>query len=90
MTNISISEINSFLRCRRAWDLTSASRQSLRHKVTPKIFFVIGSAVHEAIDAQARGDDPYEFFEEYVSRERADRRLAYEEITGTSAWQSEM
>lgn len=90
MTNISVSEINSFLRCRRAWDLTSHSRQSLRHKVTPKIFFVIGSAVHEAIDAQARGDDPYGFFEEYVSRERADRRLAYEESTGSSAWDSEM
>lgn len=90
MTNISVSEINSYLRCRRAWDLTSSSRQSLRHKITPKIYFVIGSAVHEALDAQARGDDPYEFFEEYVSRERADRRAAYEESVGSTPWQSEM
>lgn len=90
MTNISISEINSFLRCRRAWDLTSASRQSLRHKVTPKIYFVIGSAVHEAIDAQARGDDPFEYFERYVQSERTSRRALYEELSGSSAWDSEM
>ncbi len=90
MTNISVSEINSYLRCRRAWDLTSSNRQSLRHKVTPKMFFVVGNAVHEAIDAQASGNDPYEFFEEYVSRERADRRAAYEETVGSTSWQSEM
>lgn len=90
MTNVSVSEINSFLRCRRAWDLTSASRQSLRHKVTPKIYFVIGSAVHEAIDAQARGDDPFEYFEEFVQSERADRREAYESSVGKSPWANEM
>jgi hypothetical protein len=88
--NISISEINSYLTCRRAWDLTSANRQSLKHKVTPKMFFVVGSAIHEAIDAQARGDDPFEFFEEYVSRERADRKAAYEEIVGSTPWFGEM
>lgn len=88
--NISVSEINSYLTCRRAWDLSSANRQSLKHKVTPKMYFVIGNAVHEAIDAQASGDDPYEFFEEYVSRERADRRAAYEEVVGSTPWQSEM
>lgn len=88
--NISISEINSFLQCRRAWDLTSANRQSKRHKITPRVYFVIGSGVHEAIDAQARGDDPLEAFEEYVNGERADRRSEYEEITGTTPWASEM
>ncbi len=87
---ISVSEINSYLRCRRAWDISSANRQSLKHKVTPKMFFVVGNAVHEAIDAQASGDDPFEFFEEYVSRERADRKAAYEENVGSSPWQSEM
>lgn len=88
--NISVSEINSYLTCRRAWDLSSANRKSLKHKVTPKMFFVVGNAVHEAIDAQASGDDPHEFFEEYVSRERADRRAAYEEAVGSIPWQSEM
>lgn len=88
--NISVSEINSFLRCRRSWDLTSASRQSLRHKVTPKMFFVVGSSVHEAIDAQARGDDPFEYFEEYVNTERTNRRETYESIVGTSPWANEM
>lgn len=90
MTNISVSDMNSYLTCRRAWDLTSSNRQSLRHKVTPKVFFVIGSAVHEAIDAQAAGKDPYESFEQFVSRERRDREAAYKEAVGKSPWNMEM
>lgn len=90
MVNISVSEINSYLRCRRAWDLTSANRQSLRHKVTPKIFFVVGSAVHEAIDAQAAGNDPMEAFEAYVAKEREDRVAFYYETTQHSPGSSEM
>lgn len=90
MTNISISEINSYLRCRRAWDLTSANRQSLRHKITPKIFFVVGSAVHEAIDAQASGGDSLEAFELYVEKERAERVEYYREITNHSPSSIEM
>lgn len=90
MTNISISEINSYLRCRRAWDLTSASRQSLRHKITPKIFFVIGSAVHEAIDAQVSGGDPLEAFEAYVEKERSERIAFYAETTNHQPSTSEM
>ncbi len=90
MTNISISEINSYLRCRRAWDLTSSSRQSLRHKITPKIFFVIGSAVHEAIDAQASGGDPLAAFEAYVTKEREERIAFYYETTKHQPSESEM
>lgn len=88
--NISISEINSYLTCRRAWDISSANRQSLKHKSTPKMFFVVGSGVHEAIDAQARGDDPFACFEEFLSRERTDREMAYQGIVGSPPWQSEM
>lgn len=54
------------------------------------MFFVVGNGVHEAIDAQASGDDPSEFFEEYVSRERADRKAAYEEVVGSAPWLGEM
>lgn len=87
---ISITEINSYLRCPRAWDLTSASRQSLRHKITPKIFFVVGSAVHEAIDAQASGGDPLAAFETYVEKERRERVEYYEEQVGSSPYTSEL
>lgn len=90
MPNVSVSEINSFLRCRRAWDLTSSSRQSLRHKVTPKIFFVIGLGVHEAIEANANGQDPFEALESYIRRELEDREQNYREAVGSSPWQSEM
>lgn len=88
-SQISVSELNSFLRCRRAWDLTSTSRQSLRHKVTPRLFFTVGNAVHEAIDAQARGDDCIEAFEAYVEKERHERTQAYIEAHGTQPWENE-
>jgi len=90
MINLSVSEINSYLTCRRAWDISSANRQSLKHKVSPKIYLTIGSAVHAAIEAQSNGDDPYEAFEEFVNVERADRRMAYEEAVGVLPWDSEM
>ncbi len=90
MVNISVSEIDSFLRCRRAWDLTSNSRQSLRHKVTPKMFFVVGSGVHAAIEANADGEDPFVGLEHFISEERESRKLAYREAVGSDPWQSEM
>lgn len=80
--NISVSEVNSYLRCRRSWDYTSAHRQSLKHRVTPKIYFVIGSAIHEAIDAQAMGLDPMVAFEAYVDKDREKRVTEYIEQTG--------
>lgn len=90
MANISVSEIDSFLRCRRAWDLTSNSRQSLRHKTTPKMFFVVGSGVHAAIEAQADGEDPLVGFERFVESERESRRKAYESAVGSSPWAIEV
>lgn len=88
--NLSISDINSYLRCRRAWDIGSTNRQSLRHKITPKIFFIIGSAVHEAIDAQAAGKDPMQAFDAYVDKERVERVTFYQEAVGQAPWTSEM
>lgn len=90
MTNISVSEINAYLKCHRAWDISSSSRQSLKHRITPKIYFVIGSAVHEAIDAQASGGDPLAAFEAYVEKERNERVAFYYEITKHSPDTSEM
>lgn len=90
MVNVSVSEIDSFLRCRRAWDITSSNRQSLRHKVTPKMFFVVGSGVHAAIEAQANGQDPMAAFAAFVADELESRRLAYREAVGSDPWKSEM
>lgn len=56
MTHVSISEIGSFLRCRRQWDFTATSRQSLRPKNQSKTF-AVGSAVHAALEYNALGKD---------------------------------
>ena len=82
--NISVSDINSFLRCRRSWDISSQLRQGYRHKVTPKLFFMVGTAVHEAIDAQARGEDYKAALEAYIAQEREDRIAQYRDITGSN------
>lgn len=87
---ISVSELNSYLRCRRAWDWTSSNRQGLKHKATPKLYFVEGSGVHEAIHAQASGKDPYEALELYIQSERETREQAYRLAVGSAPWQSEM
>lgn len=87
--NISISDINSFLRCRRSWDIGSPLRQGYRHKVTPKLFFVVGSAVHEALDAQAKGEDYIEAFEQYVVKEKQERVEQYKERVGSEPWANE-
>lgn len=81
--NVSVSEINSFLRCRRQWDISSTSRQSLRHKTTPKVYFLVGSAVHAAIEAQAKGDDPFQALEDFIVDEAQNRIDAYTEVVGS-------
>lgn len=88
---VSISEINSYLRCRRSWDITSASRQSLRHKVTPKIYFTVGSGIHEAIEAQATGaKHPMEALEDYINKELQDRVEYYKSEVGQKPWKEEL
>lgn len=87
---VSVSEINQYLKCRRAWNLTSNSGRSLRHKVTPKIYFVVGSGVHEAIEANAMGKDPMEALERFIDKERAERIAYYEEQVGSSPWKAEL
>lgn len=88
--NISVSSINSFLRCERAWDIGDANRQSLRGKISPKIYLTVGSAVHEAIDAQAAGLDPIQAFEDFVVKEREERVTYYQEVVSQAPWESEM
>lgn len=87
---VSISEINQYLKCRRAWNFTSNNGMSLRHKVTPKIYFVVGSGVHEAIEANAKGQDPFDALERFISKELEERTNYYKEATGQKVWQSEL
>lgn len=49
------SEIQSYQRCRRAWDFTSANRQSLYRQGLPIAALNIGSCVHYALAQHWRG-----------------------------------
>lgn len=87
--NVSVSEINSYLRCRRAWNWTSANWQGLRHKKTPKPYFVTGSAVHAALEAQAEGRDPFTALEQYIAEETERQAAYYRETVGSDPWPEE-
>ena len=52
---ISVSDIRTFQRCRRRWDLTSPNRQSLTKaaKEAYPIYFFVGSVAHKAIEYMA-------------------------------------
>jgi hypothetical protein len=55
---VSVNELNSFQRCRRAWDITSPDRQSLHRIGMPAPALHLGSAMHYALSSQALGGDP--------------------------------
>lgn len=55
---VSVNELNSFQRCRRAWEITSPNRLSLHHTGMPAPALHIGSAFHFALSSQALGGDP--------------------------------
>lgn len=67
--NISISDFNQFLRCRRAWDLQSPNRQALMKIGFTSPSLHVGSAVHVALAAQADGHDPMDALTNWLNRE---------------------
>lgn len=80
---MTVNEINSYLRCHRAWDITSANRMGLSRKGTPAPALHIGSAMHYAIARQALGQDPEDALREFfaVSIERLTEN--YRKVVGT-------
>jgi hypothetical protein len=87
---ISFSDIDSFLRCRTQWDIKSANRQSIRHKTTPKLYLTLGTAVHRALEANARGEDYLAAVEAYTAAERQAKIDAYVEEYGFQPWGTEL
>lgn len=53
--DVSISDIHSFLRCRRAWDIQSPMRQNLERIGMPSAALHVGTGVHVALAANANG-----------------------------------
>jgi hypothetical protein len=73
---ITVNEINSYLRCRRAWDITSANRKSLQRKGTPAPALHIGAAFHYVVAKHlVDGQDPEEACREFfaLSNEKYDQ-----------------
>ncbi|MCA1840141.1 MAG: PD-(D/E)XK nuclease family protein [Actinobacteria bacterium] len=90
-TYISFSEIESFLRCRTKWDISSANRRSIRHKTTPKLYLTLGSAVHKGLEAGVRRQqDPVEAVREYIKTEREAKVEEYKQLTETVPWPAEL
>lgn len=90
----SISDVQAFLACREKWDLSSPNRQSLRHTATPRMYLTQGSALHEAIDANAKqaGDRavPLEAAEAFLTAEREAKVEDIRKRTGFAPWPAEM
>jgi hypothetical protein len=55
--NVSISDVSSFLRCRRAWDISSPNRQALRKAGMPAAALHVGTGVHLGLAEMTRGND---------------------------------
>jgi len=72
----SATEMQDFMRCRRMWKYVSPVMHSLVRRGAPKTELWTGTAVHEALAAQALGLDPREELDRWVAEE--ERRIAHD------------
>lgn len=87
--DVSISEIQSYLRCRRAWHYTSQNRLGLVKIGVPSAPLHIGSAVHAALAAQAEGADPQRALTLYFREVEDSYRERYVEAVGVEPSEAE-
>src|SRR5262245_27513481 len=80
---VSVSEIQSFKRCPRQWDLTSWSRQRLEKPEAPGVWFVTGDLVHKGIDAAITGNNWQEYITAVAKAQWEDIASGTREYTGT-------
>ena len=74
--NISATEIQTYLACRRKWNYTSLNRMSLEPK-SPQKALSLGIGVHEALESYYRDRvDPVEFFRDWAYGE-SERLYSY-------------
>lgn len=83
---ISVTEMQSFQRCRRAWHLQSQNRLGLVKVGMPPAALQLGSGVHAALAAQGAKSDasPLVAAKEYFETEEQRLRENYYAIVGTS------
>jgi len=90
----SVSDVGTFLACREKWDLSSPNRQSLRHNATPRMYLTQGTALHAAIDANAKAPDdimvPLRAADDFLEAEREAKVADIKRRTGFAPWPAEM
>lgn len=77
------SEIQSYQRCRRSWDFTSANRRSLYRQGMPMAALNIGSCVHYALAQHWRGRNWLEAVNEHYAATVQSYTEYYTEFVGT-------
>jgi hypothetical protein len=89
VADISISEINNYLRCRNMQRLAGFSFLGLR-PIAPSLKLDVGSAVHAALAAQAFGRDPEQFLkDEWFPARRSEMTVAYRKVVGVDPGMTE-
>lgn len=92
----SISDVMTFLQCREKWDLSSPNRQSIRHKAAPRMYLTTGTALHKAIEENAKRGlgyatvSPREAAEDFLDQERLAQSEAIKASTGFDPWPLEL
>jgi len=84
IVQVSVTEIQEYMRCKRQWDYGSANRQSLVRKGAAYGALSTGTIVHKGIEAQAMGKDPFAVADEYIAQQKAEMEQAYLERVGTT------
>ena len=66
---ISSSEINTFMRCKKKWNYSSQNKMSLVGVMFNKNL-IIGSGIHEGLEAYHKGEDPEEAINSWFDKEK--------------------
>ena len=81
MIRVSVTELQDYMRCRRAWDYGSPYRQALEKIGKPVAALHLGTAVHHGVAAPIFGDDPETALETWYAEERV--KIAEDHIKAT-------
>ena len=83
--DVSVTERQDFLRCRRKWDLTSWSRQKLRKVGSPATELHVGALVHEGLQFHVKfGEKWLQHWAPMVQELETDLQVEYQKIVGAS------
>lgn len=80
---ISISEMQTYLRCGRQWNYTSPHREGLRRLGLPNLDLHTGSIVHAGLAAPVFGRNPMEEIDRYINAEMSRIEREYKDSIGT-------